>query len=67
MNTIQISEKRISTSVHSAGFSSTNRVRIWNTPSPAAIASMAQAKYIDSAVVARSRRRNICFMISPFA
>ena len=43
MNTIQIRLKRIRTSVHSAGASTTKRMMIWNSPRLAARAIMAQA------------------------
>jgi hypothetical protein len=61
-NTIQIRLKRISTSVHSAGCSSTKRMMIWNMPSAAARASIAQAHHRDRALVQRSRVRKAVFM-----
>src|SRR5262245_36961218 len=64
-NTIQIRLKRISTSVHSAGCSSTKRVTIWNRPRPAATAIIAHASAIDSAVQAPSMRRNVGFNAAP--
>ncbi len=57
MNTIQIRLTRIRISVHSAGCSSTKRVRIWNTPSAEAITSMAQATAMANELVQRSSRR----------
>ncbi len=61
-NTIQIREKRISTSVHSAGCSKTKRIRIWNMPSVAARASMAQAPAMAIALLQRSQDRKKDFM-----
>ena len=53
-NTIQMRLKRISTSVHSAGCSSTKRIRIWNMPSDEAMASIRQAAAMAAPVVHRS-------------
>jgi len=64
-NTIQIGEKRIITSVHSVGSSSTNRVMIANNPSATASANIAHAKYMDAWVVTRSMRRNMASISSP--
>ena len=61
-NTIQIRLKRISTSVHSAGCSSTKRMMIWNMPSAAARVSMAQAHHSDKALVQRSKVRKAFLM-----
>jgi hypothetical protein len=65
MNTIQIRLKRIRTSVHSAGVSSTKRVMIWNMPRDAATASIRHAISIDRVVVNRSTLRNRDFMGIP--
>ena len=64
-NTIQTRLKRISTSVHSAGCSSTKRVKIWNTPSAEAMASITQASTVAMPVVQRSRDRMNAFMKTP--
>src|SRR6218665_12459 len=61
-NTIQIRLKRISTSVHSAGCSSTKRMTIWNMPSAAAKASIAQAPSIALKVLQRSKARKAFFI-----
>ena len=66
MNTIQISEEADQHLGPLGGLFQHESRQIWNTPSPDAIASIAHAKYIDSAVVAFRPHRNICFMVSPF-
>src|SRR4051794_10650515 len=60
-NTIQIRLKRMMTSVHSAGCSSTKRVMIWNTPRAEASTIMAQAAAIEAPLAARSSRRKAAF------
>src|SRR5688572_21544491 len=60
-NTIQIRLMRIRISDHSAGCSSTKRVRIWNTPRLAAMAIMAQATSMAKPVAQRSKRRKAFF------
>jgi hypothetical protein len=62
-NTIQISEKRISTSLHSAGCSSTKRVTIWNTPRAEAMTSIRQASAMAMRVVQLSSVKTSAFMI----
>jgi hypothetical protein len=52
----------MSTSVHSAGDSSMNRVTIWWMPKPLANAIITQAIPIDIEVVQCSKRKNKCFI-----
>jgi hypothetical protein len=60
--TIQIRQKRIKTSVHSAGDSMMNRVKIWWMPKAEAKAIMTQATIIDRDVVQCSKRKKKCFI-----
>src|SRR6185369_17234927 len=60
-NTIQISDRRIRISLHSAGCSRMKRVTIWNMPSTLATTSMAQAPAMARPLVKRSMRRKVSF------
>jgi hypothetical protein len=55
-NTIQIRLKRISTSVHSAGCSSTKRMMIWNMPSARGHGQHGAGRQHGSVLVHRAQR-----------
>ena len=62
-NTIQIREKRTSTSLHSEGCSSTKRITTWIMPSTEAISSMMPAMPSDTRFRPCSNLRKADFML----